>query len=286
MNQWDFLKKKFEAGQLGHAYLLFGRDAESIKKFAKEFIKLINCLTYDVERSKKDYCGKCQNCQMIDRQVFPDLIVVKSSDSESSQKNKKDMMSIEIDQIRDVQNFLGYKSYYGGYKSVIMENAERMTVEAQNCFLKNLEEPRGKTIIFLISSNSDFLLPTIYSRCQSVFFENSGSSDKISENIELGGLLNIINKDLSEKFKYAKSVNLDGDNFDKILDELQRHFRGLLLAKIRIKSDVNMVIGANGSYSVEKIKSILKVIENIKYQVATSNVNSKLTLEVVLLELS
>ncbi len=281
--QWEFLKNKFEAGQLAHAYLLSGRDVESVQFFAKEFVKLVNCLpTGDHSQGDK----------MIDKENFPDLKIVKSINSESSVKNEKDMMSIEIKQIREVQNFLSYKSYYGSFKSVIIENAERMTLEAQNCFLKNLEEPKGKTIIFLISSKSEMLLPTIFSRCQSIFFKNSRTDAELYADLRgndaMRDLLNVINLDLSEKFKYTKAVNLEGDNFNKILNGLQRHFRNLLLAKIGVECDANILMhtnNTNNDYSIEKLKKIIRLIDDLNYQSNISNINNKLALEVILLEI-
>src|SRR3989338_6957640 len=152
---WNFLKDKLEIGKLGHAYLLSGRDIESVQIFAKDFVKFINCLSSQILPNEKvgknkynAYEGKtwedkCQNCKMIDREVFPDFKVIKSENSKSSVENEKDMMSIDIGQIREVQSFLALKSFYGGFsaeggsahggKAVIIENADRMTTEAQNC---------------------------------------------------------------------------------------------------------------------------------------------------------
>ena len=148
--QWEFLKNKFEAGPtaggLAHAYLFSGQDEAGVKSFVQEFVALV--------------CGLKKGVTQ-----YIDLLVVKSENSDSSLKNEKDMMEIDIDQIRAVQQFLSYKSYYGGYKIVIIENAQRMNAQAQNCFLKSLEEPKGKTLIILQSANPEFLLPTIFSRC-------------------------------------------------------------------------------------------------------------------------
>lgn len=267
--QWEFLKNKFKFIQLGHAYLLSGKDTESIQSFAKDFVKYVNC--NEINKS----CGGCYNCNMIERESFPDLIVVKSQQSDSSLKNEKDMMNIEIEQIREVQNFLALKSFYGSFKAVIIEHSERMTREAQNCFLKNLEEPKGKTLILLISSMPEMLLPTIASRCEEIKFLGQNN-----ETVELPKeLSNIIHLDLAEKFKYVKNTNLDDDNFHRVLNGLQRYFRNLLLVKIGvIKGEVH-------HYSALKLKKIIELIENISYQSNTGNINNKLALEIVLIEL-
>ena len=286
--QWEFLKGKFEAGQLGHAYVLSGTDITSITHFAKEFLKDISGLKGDTT--------------MIDKGIFPDLKIVQSIQSDSSVKNEKDMMSIEIEQMREVQHFLSLTPYYNGYKTVMIEHAERMTTDAQNCFLKNLEEPKGKTIIFLISSQPELLLPTIFSRCQSISFRNSQnhaefilpnfSAEKLGRtSAELRGnglpqeLLSIVSADLAEKFKYAKEVNLEGNNFNVILIKLQQYFRTLLLQHIGI-NPTHYESGriTNKSYTTGQVKKIIRLIETLYHQSQTSNLNNKLALEIILLE--
>ena len=321
--QWDFLKNKFEVGQLGHAYLLSGPEQTEKELFAKEFIKLINC-TYRI--NGRQFCktgkdsGFCQNCSMIERGAFPDLSIIKSANSESSVKNvpmvpiksepsrildkvgKKNTMNISIEQIRELQNFLSYKSYYGGFKAIIIDNAERMTFEAQNCFLKTLEEPKGKTIIFLILSKPDLLLPTIISRCQEIKFFQTGKYEFSKEEQEvLKDLLSVIKSDLATKFQYAKRVNLEEGNLNKILEILQRYLRDLLLFKIGTiktmernffdhystpRSSMTTGVPAGiDSIGILKLKQIIKLIENISHQSSTTNINPKLALEIVLMEI-
>ncbi len=270
--QLDFLKGKFDAGQLAHAYLFSGKEIAEVKQFTKEFIKSIDCT------AKEKPCGTCQTCLMVEKESFPDLMVIKSINSESSVKNERDMGEIAIEQIRDTQHFLSQTSYYGNYKMVIVEDAERMTREAQNCFLKNLEEPKGKTIIFLLSSKPDLLLPTIFSRCQHITFlskekyEVSNQEQGILQN-----LLQVKDSDLAVKFNYAKQAGVDSDSVSNILVILQKHFRQMLFSSI---------ISEKGSpQDILKLKKNIELIENIHYQVSFTNVNPKLALEIVLMEI-
>jgi DNA polymerase-3 subunit delta' len=292
--QWEFLKEKYVNNQLSHAYIFSGQDTESIKAFAGEFIKQINCLYSNLRNRENrsisgEACGKCQNCMLVeksfdpaqDKGAFPDLIVVKSIDSPASIKNEKDNLEIQIEQIKDVNNFLNYKSYYGGVKAVIFENAERMNRDAQDCFLKNLEEPKGKTLIILISSKPEMLLPTISSRCQLVKF--FGEKDYAKEDEEaLKELLPIINADLAEKFQYVKKANLEGRELNGILNILQRYFRNLMLIKI---GAIRGEAGNIEKYSIEKLTTIIRLIEKISYQLSVTNANPKLALEILLLEI-
>lgn len=88
-------------------------------------------------------------------------------------KNNPDLLiidpekSIKIDQIRQIQTFLSKKSWRSGkQKTIIMKNAHLMTPQAQNAFLKTLEEPPANSEIILTTNNKTALIDTIISRCR------------------------------------------------------------------------------------------------------------------------
>ena len=85
-----------------------------------------------------------------------------------------------------------------------------------------------------------------------------------------------MNSSLAEKFQYTKNANLDSENFEKILMALRKHFRELMLDKI---------MGKEVNYTISKIKNILELIEYINSQSYITNVNNKLALEVLLMEI-
>lgn len=294
--QWNFLKKKFQLNQLSHVYLFTGPDEIGKKKFAFEFTKLINCIDPHhqnkfgegaSEKNKPTFAcelrtGKeeCQNCKLIEKEKHPDVLMVKPKEDKSVPKSGdgrtgtparlSGLGEIEIAQIRGVQQFLSLKPYYGSLKTVIVDEAEKMNQEAQSCFLKTLEEPKGRTLLILISSKPEMLLPTILSRCQTVkFFLVSLAEiknyliekeipakkaemlinisdgkpgrvikfllepDKITkEKKVLNEILEVCNSDLAAKFRYVK--NLQEVDFSEIIDIFKRYFRELLLFKIGI----------------------------------------------------
>ncbi len=77
---------------------------------------------------------------------------------------------IKIDAVRNMQKFLSLQPFEAKTKVVIIDGADAMRSEAQNCLLKTLEEPPAHSILILTTSNSSALLPTIRSRCQPVPF--------------------------------------------------------------------------------------------------------------------
>jgi len=253
--QWEFLENKFKAGQLSHAYLFSGNENLQKKEFAEKFAEFVGC-------------------------KFPDLMKIDAED------NKE----IQIAKIRELQNFLSYKSYNGCYKIVIVNEAEKMNQEAQSCFLKTLEEPKGQTILFLISSKSEILLDTIRSRCQQIkFFGKSvESKEKIEKDIEiLAEILKVASENLAEKFKYAKSVDFEKQNLKEILNPLEKYLRYLLLKKVG-NNEINNFAGIHSvmeNYTISKLKDIINLIEDINNKLFFTNVNQKLALEILLLEI-
>lgn len=100
------------------------------------------------------------------------------SESDDIRKNpdlflieKEDEM-IKADDIRAVINFSGIKSYLGGKKAVLIDNAENMNKNAQNALLKILEEPPKGEFIILITKDFEELLPTIRSRVTNIRFQD------------------------------------------------------------------------------------------------------------------
>lgn len=259
--QWDFLKRKFEQGQISHAYLFSGENGIGKKLFAVEFSEFVGC-------------------------KFPDLKIV---------DKKEDKSEIDISQIREVQNFLSYKSYNGGVKIVIVNNAELMNQEAQSCFLKTLEEPKGKTVLFMISSKPDMLLETIASRCQTMkFFRPKNlpvSREKLEKEQKLfKELSGALNSTFSDKFKYVKSIDFEQQDPLEIISVIQKYLRHLMLLKAGVPVSRNQESFFNGSnmlqdYPISKIKKAISLSEDINNRMLFTNANPKLALEILLMEI-
>lgn len=150
----EFFKRIKRNNKIAHAYLLEADESVNTYQTAKEVAKLFNCLQDDAP------CGTCHVCSKIDDDIHPDVFSVLPSGPSRA---------IKISQIRDVQKSLNYKSFEGSRKVCIIENAESMNVEAANSLLKTLEEPPVATTLILTTSRKEKLLPTIISRCQSVY---------------------------------------------------------------------------------------------------------------------
>ena len=91
--------------------------------------------------------------------LHPDFLLIPQSEG-----------AISIETILELQRKISLKPVASSKKIVIIEEASRMTLEAQNAFLKTLEEPPPYLLFFLIAQRES-LLPTILSRCQRLYFQ-------------------------------------------------------------------------------------------------------------------
>lgn len=142
---------------LPHALLFVGPDGIGKALVARWLLSLRYCTAPE----NAEACGRCPACSAIARRDFVDLDVVTRS------RGKRD---IGIDSIRSLMQALHLSSGTNRGRSAILDGAERMTEEAQNSFLKTLEEPPPGVLIILIATSLDRLLPTIRSRCSRIRF--------------------------------------------------------------------------------------------------------------------
>ena len=147
-----------------HSYIFSGDVGVGKFTLAKEFAKAILCS--DTENKP---CNRCKSCESFESSNNPDIIIIDEQED-----------VIRTEQIKSVAKSVLEKPILGNKKIYIVNNAENMTKEAQNSFLKTLEEPPEYVIIILITSNENLLLNTIKSRCIRIQF-NKLSDNEIKE---------------------------------------------------------------------------------------------------------
>lgn len=145
------LQKAIDAGKVSHAYILAGESGMGRKSLANAFAMTLLC-----EKGKSEPCMECHACRQTLSSNHPDLIYVRHEKP----------ASIGVDDIREqVNDTIMIKPYSSYYKIYIIDEAEKMTVQAQNALLKTIEEPPSYAVIILLTTNQDAFLPTILSRC-------------------------------------------------------------------------------------------------------------------------
>ncbi len=88
-----------------------------------------------------------------------------------STKNKLDA-NLKVEALRKIEPFLRKTSSQGGWRIVIIDDADTMNRNAQNAILKILEEPPANVLIILITHRIGMLIPTIRSRARNVAFDS------------------------------------------------------------------------------------------------------------------
>ena len=165
------LKQAVDLNKTSHSYLFLGKSGIGKKMIAKEFAKMILC------QSEEKYCSHCKSCIEFESDNNPDFQLI-----------VPDGASIKIDQIRQMQKKLLEAPIISKNKVYIIDDADLMTVEAQNCLLKTLEEPPEFVTIILIGSKESNFLSTIKSRCTIIKFqtiEDEHIKKYLSQNYEI-----------------------------------------------------------------------------------------------------
>ena len=147
----EHLQNAIKLQKVSHAYILDGEEGAGKKMLARAFAQTLQC-----ERGGVEPCGECHSCKQAQSGNQPDIIEV----------THEKPASIGVEDIRgqlcgDIQ----IKPYSSPYKIYIVDEAEKMTVQAQNALLKTIEEPPAYGVIMLLTTNADAFLPTILSRC-------------------------------------------------------------------------------------------------------------------------
>lgn len=164
------LSRSFQAGSVVHAFLIHGDEGCGKKTLAQTMSMALHC-TGEGEKP----CLECGPCRRMLMGVHPDHIEVASDSS-----------VISVKMVRDLIDRLTEKPYEGGWRTVIIHDAEKMNEAAQNALLKTLEEPDGRTAFFLLTAHPEGLLATIRSRCRPVFMPRLSEEVIASELIGRG----------------------------------------------------------------------------------------------------
>lgn len=155
-----YLQNTIKSKKIANSYMFIGNRGIGKKLFAREYAKNMMCL-------ENGECNdKCNSCIKFNAGSNPDYY-------ELTPENQK----IKIDNIRQLQEKIAEKPIISNKKIYVIDDADLMTEESQNCLLKTLEEPPKYSTIILIVSNESKILPTIKSRCIKVNFNRLTESE-------------------------------------------------------------------------------------------------------------
>lgn len=182
------------------------------------------------------------------KKVHPDFIFVAPLEKQ-----------IKIEQIRDCIWRMSLSPFVAPLKVAIIDQAHLMNQDAQSALLKTLEEPKGKALLVLITDYPEALFSTILSRVQRIKFHRLAQKPTESKMAEIA---KVAESDLARRFQYAEKVSKQED-LKEILTAWLYYLRQDLV----------------------KNKAVLQELQNTYYLISKTNVNPRLALENLMLEL-
>ncbi len=137
---------------LSHAYIIEGPKGSGKRTMAMEICKALCCENRDGALP----CDICRSCKRIADGYNTDVFRL----------TRGEKASISVQDVREMTDTLGYYPDDGEVKIYIIEEAEKMTAQAQNALLLSLEEPPSYVVFLLLTDDATSLLETVRSRAQ------------------------------------------------------------------------------------------------------------------------
>lgn len=266
----SFFEEAVTNNRLASSYLFIGGDSSKKTEIARYLSKALNC---PQALAGKD-CS-CDTCLKIENSNHPDVIWIKPSPGQK----------IKIETIRNIIRRMYLKPYSAKRKIFILEDAGNLTEEAQNAFLKTLEEPPADCLIILMARQKELLLETIVSRCQVVKFLSNISTGKADIFIK-DFLLNKNRLELLGEF----SKGIEREELEEILGSSLAWFRDVLVCG---NNKENLCMNTNeeniqgiketaSRYSQIKLERVMRELIHLK-NLIQRNVNPKIVLSILAL---
>ncbi|MBL8958006.1 MAG: DNA polymerase III subunit delta' [Myxococcaceae bacterium] len=166
------LERSLASGHVHHAWCFVGPEGVGKELAAVALTQALTC-----PEKPNVGCGTCSSCQRVLRRNHPDVTWVLTEDEQVSRGivgrgdfDHTPSRDIKVEQVRALGERLAFRALESRHKVALLVDAHAMNPQAQNALLKTLEEPPKGTVLVLITSMPDKLLPTIRSRCSKAHF--------------------------------------------------------------------------------------------------------------------
>ena len=235
-NVYDIVNKDINNNMVSHAYLLSSEDVELLYAYSKCMAKQLLC--------SDDICDECSNCIRVEKGTHTDVLVYPKDGAKQILTN-------------DILEIISSSFVSSGerYKVFILNNFDKTAPQAQNKFLKTLEEPPKNVVFILISTDVKSVLRTIVSRCKQINVRSLTIDEltKVAESIE-----NKCGLSASDLAKSSKSLTtmmkMVGNSYYLNL----RYDVVSVFTKMKHSSQM-----LNYIYSLSKYKDVLEVLTEL-----------------------
>ena len=276
------LRRALEGGRVAHAYAFVGPAGSGRTATALAFAQALLCET-------SAGCGRCRPCSLVLARRHPDLHVIIPTPPET---NPKGARAIRIGAIRELERQAALRPAAGCYKIFVLDDADRMTGESPQAFLKTLEEPPADTVLIVVLARARAVPATVLSRCQLVRFvpRRDGAAEVRAEAMDL--LTEVRDKGVEALFRRSQAFDRDRERAERVVDALWLLARDLLVAKVG--GAPSLLVNADEAEAVAReaerwtedgIMAIIETCREAREALAV-NVTPRLTVEIVVGELA
>lgn len=277
----ELLRRALAGGRLAHAYAFVGPPGSGRMTTALAFAQALLC--------PAGGCGTCRACALAAARQHPDLHLILPTPPET---NPRGARAIRIGAIRELERQAALAPAQASRKVFVLDEAERMTGEAPQAFLKTLEEPPDRTVIILILPGVRVLPATVLSRCQIVRLLPRLGTETTDRREAAEALAEVQARGVEALFRRAGAFERDRERAERFVDGCWLHLRDLLLAQggapARLLGDPDraaMLEREATAWTMEELLQGLAVCRDAREALAV-NVGPRLTLEVVLARLA
>ena len=278
----ELLRRALAAGRLAHAYAFVGPAGSGRTAAALAFARAVLCPQGD--------CGHCRACELAAARQHPDLHLIVATPPET---NPKGAPAIRIGAIRELERRAALKPAMAARKVFIVDDAERMTGEAPQAFLKTLEEPPDRTVIVLVLDRARALPATVLSRCQLVRFQARADERVAAERAEVEEMLAEVRvRGMEALFRRSQAFDRDRQRAERLVDACWLYCRDLVLARCGAAARLLGTPASADALAREAerwtMDELLEAVETCREarRALSVNVTPRLTLEVVLSRLA
>lgn len=292
-------------GRLAHAYLFYGPEHVGKLTIALAHAQFFFCAEA-TEHDIRSVCGQCASCRAIAEYRHPAVAMLDTTHTLVSKKETR--KEIPIEDMRELKRIFSFAPQGDTMRLAIINEAEKMSEEAANAFLKLLEEPGANTLIILITPSRELLLSTIVSRTFPISFSTLSDQSMMA----MADILKIAAHDRTELLVLAAGrpgvlVELASDAAAAADDRLlfhdvaesveKRDFVSLMQISERASKDLTLraktisylflmlrakMLG--DAARAERIAAHITRIDQIAHLMDSTNVNPRLGMDALFLE--
>lgn len=277
----ELLRRALASGRVAHAYAFIGAPGSGRTTAALAFASALLC-----ERSG---CGACRGCALAAGGKHPDLHVIVPTPPDT---NPKGARAIRIDAIRGLERQASLAPVMAPRKVFVLDDADRMTGETPQAFLKTLEEPPARTVMVLVLERARAVPATVLSRCQLVRFVPPPGTAAPERAEAFEALLEVREKGGDALFRRTQAFDRDRERAERFVDGCWLLCRDLLLVKAGAPARLlgeperaEALAREAAGWSQDALLAVIAGCREAREALAV-NVTPRLTLEIVLSRLA